>query len=136
MTGDVAIAEFDQSGANEVIQRIGEAVTQDARFTALPWRGIALVSIIGNGARQLSGYWYAEDGSAEPKLPSNRQVDELFLDLQRATSVPGKGMWKTCLFKIRRADMRMTVDFDYEDPIRWKVMPGNMGKLVAEMRPD
>jgi hypothetical protein len=130
------MADFNQAGANEVIQRIGEAVTQDASFSAVPWQGIALVPIIGNGARQLSGYWYAQDGSAEPELPADRSVSRLFLDLQQATAVPGKGVWKTCLFKIRRNGMRMTVDFDYDNPLRWKVTPGNMDTLVPGMRPD
>jgi hypothetical protein len=135
MSGDAGVAEFDQAGASDVIQRIGEAVSQDERFANVPWQGIALVSILGNGARQLSGYWYAADGTAEPELPSDRAISKLFLDLQKATEVSGKGSWKTCLFQIRRDGMRMTVDFDYDDASRWKVTPGNMEHLVAQMRP-
>jgi hypothetical protein len=130
------MADFDQAGSSEVIQRLGEAVTQDPSFTAVPWSGISLVSIIGNGASQLSGYWYAEDGSAEPELPSDEEILDLFVELQRSTAVPGKGVWKTCLFRIRRNGMRMTVDFDYDNPLRWKVTPGNMDTLVPGMRPD
>ncbi len=47
----------------------------------------------------------------------------------------GKAPWKSTPFQLRREGMRCTADFDYENPLRWKLDPGHMQETFDAIRP-
>jgi hypothetical protein len=83
----------------------------------------------------VSGYSFDAAGEPEPGTPRNRQIDDLFSALQEATEVPGKGRWKSALFRLKRDSMHFGVDFEYDDPLRWKVTPDGMDEKITAIRP-
>lgn len=40
------------------------------------------------------------------------------------------------LFQFNRKSGRFIVDFEHDDPARWKVTPSNIDAVVDELRPD
>ena len=127
------IAE-QQSHADAILRKLGAAIAADARYADRDWASIAIVAIIEPGVRQVSGYRFEAMGEAEPGTPRNREIDALFSELQEATQVDGKGPWKSAVFKLQRAGMRYSVDFEYDNPTRWKVTPGDMDQKIAALR--
>ncbi len=124
-----------QDRATKLIQQIGSALVADPRYAGRDWDGIAVVAIIEPGVRRVSGYTFDAAGEAEAGTPRNRAIDSLFAELQEATQIADKGPWKSALFQIKRAGMRFAIDFEYDDPMRWKVDPDRMDEILAAIRP-
>ncbi len=62
------------AATDELLTEIASAVANDERYADRSWTGIALVAIIGEGVRQLSGYLFDASGDAEAGRPRNRDI--------------------------------------------------------------
>lgn len=121
--------------ASELLIEIGSMIVQDERYADLPWEGISVVAIVGDGVTQMSGYAYDASGKPTAKNPGNRGVIDAFEELRDAMRVEGKRPWKTALFQVKRSEMKVMMDFEYEDSMRWKVTPWNLTDMVEQLRP-
>jgi hypothetical protein len=129
---------FDEGAENSPEARvveIGHLILADDRIRDAEWEGISLVAIVGGGSSQLSAYRYDAAGGATPSTPRNFDLIDRFEDLQRAMAAYEPRAWKSCLVRIRKPDLKMQVDFEYDDALRWKVNPGNLETLVGDLRP-
>ena len=118
-----------------MIHEIGVMIVQDAQADNQNWDALAVVSTL-DGSSQLSGYAYDRAGTATPAAITNFGLFDKFKELREATREGEAGrLWKSALVQIRRADMKVMVDFEYDDPMRWEVTPGNFTTLPEELRP-
>jgi hypothetical protein len=42
----------------------------------------------------------------------------------------GDRAWKSCLVRIKKPELKMKMDFEYDDALRWKVTPANLATKV------
>jgi hypothetical protein len=127
-------AQGDLERATDLMQEIGGLVVGDERYAGEPWASIALVTMIDGPVQRFHGFWYDAAGEATPGFPRNRDLLDKFRELQ-AVARNGERTWKTALVQIRRDDMQITVDYEYEDPQRWKVTPLNLEAMREALRP-
>lgn len=125
---------MDQAKADDLIHQIGDMLVGDERYVDRDWTAISVIAIV-DGATQVSGYSYDHDDQPIAGTPRNWDIHDRFLALQDATTVEGKSAWKSCLFQIKRSDMKAMVDFEYDDAMRWKVTPANIKTKPIELRP-
>jgi len=121
--------------ADETLMRIGSLIVQDERYADREWDGIAVVALVDDDSVDMTGFVYDAAGKAAPGTPRNADLMDEFEDFRRATMIAGKAPWRAVLVQIRKADMNVKVQFEYGDPKKWKVTPGNMEVLKAEFRP-
>lgn len=125
----------DSARATDLIHEIGAMIVQDPRYAGRSWASISLVTILDGGSRRMSGFYYDADGEPTPENPGNRQIFDKFRELQAVTRNPGGREWKSALVQIKRETMGITIDFEYDDPQRWKVTPSNIDTKPEELRP-
>ncbi len=126
---------MDNMPADALIHEIGTMIVQDEKYADRDWDGISVVGIYGEGATQISGYSYDANGVPKAGTPRNKDLHYRLRDLHKAMADSGQGDWKTVLIQIRRADMNVKMDFEYENPLRWKVTPKNLKTMPAQLRP-
>lgn len=126
---------MNQKLSEDLVQEIGSAIVKDKCYNGRDWRLISIVAILGDGVTQLSGYSFDGEGSFEPDTPYNIELLGMFRNLQKAMQVPDQEPWKTCLFRIKRDPMRVRLDVDYDDPLRWKVTPATMSRVLQDIGP-
>jgi len=126
-------ADYDR--ATTLVHEIGSLLVNDPAYRDSDWDGIAVVTIVEGGTVQVSGYTYRNGDKPKPSLPRSYDLDDRFEELCNAMQTPDGGKWKTALVKIRRDTGKITIDYDYDNPLRWKVTPLNLTTLPEEMRP-
>lgn len=82
------------------------------------------------------GYVYFDDGSWVARKPKGFDVLDKVTVLRSTMTEDGKPAWKSCLIQIKRSEMDMAVDFEYEDADRWRIDPGNLEQMVETLRPS
>jgi len=85
-----------------------------------------------------SGYRYFGEDGWEAQVPYDIPVLRLFTALHTTMKAEGND-WKCALFTIKRSDMQLNVDFEYDDPDRWKFTVQGVEGIKAyamSLRPD
>ncbi|MGQ4274888.1 hypothetical protein [Terrihabitans sp. B22-R8] len=126
-------ANFDR--ANELVPEITMMIVNSGDFAERPWDSLALTVIVQGGSVQMSGYTYEDGASPEPATPRNVELARKFRELAAAMQKPDGGTWVSSLIQVRRDSQKVHIDFDYENPGRWKVTPANLKSLPEEIRP-
>lgn len=128
-----ASADYDR--ATELVHEIGSLIVAAQMKDSDAWDSIAATAIVQGGSVQISGFFY-EDGD-KPKaarLGSSALADR-FEALSVAMQKPDSGRWVAALVQIRRDTGRVTMDYEYTDPARWKVTPANIATMAEQLRP-
>lgn len=128
-------ATTDYDRATTLVHEIGSLIVSNKRYAAIDWDGISVTAIVEPGATQISGYAYPDGGEPVAASPGLGALADKFEELNEAMQKPDGGTWKTALVRIRRDTGKVTIDYDYADPLRWKVTPLNMSALPEQMRP-
>jgi hypothetical protein len=126
-------ANYDR--ATELVHEIGAMIVAAQERDDGDWDAIAATAIVEGGVVQISGFYY--DDGAKPKaarLGSSALADR-FEALSVAMQKPDGGRWVTALVQVRRSSGRVTIDYDYADPARWKVTPANIATMPEALRP-
>lgn len=124
---------MDQHLAEKLVNEIGVALISDKRYDGREWSLLSLVATLGNGVREVSAYTFNDEGEPEPGTPRNWAIPGMFEKLRQAMQVPGQEPWKTCLFRVKRDSMRIRLDVEYDDPLRWKITPATMDRVLREI---
>lgn len=125
---------FDTDASTAALTAVGEAIIGNAKYQDA-WAALALVATFGGGTESMFGYVYYDDGSWAARTPKGFDVLTGIGALRAAMTEPGGPAWKTCLLQITRADMRLDIDFEYDDEERWKVGPDSLERMVESLRP-
>lgn len=121
---------------NALIMEIGQLAASDPVVDAQPWEGYALIVSYADGSRRLAGFRYRERQAPEPATPQSAVLGERLDALRAATRVADKAPWDACVVRIRRATGRITVDFEYDAPDRWRIGPDTLAEISERARPD
>ena len=125
-----------KTSISEIISELGGALASDSRISSKPWGALAF--LVENKGRSTSGYRYVGDDEWEAQAPYDVPVLRMFRTLHAAMKAEGND-WKCALFTIKRSDMQLNVDFEYDDPDRWKFTVQGVEGIKAyamSLRPD
>jgi len=122
-----------------LITEIGELIAGDAALQALDWQGLGFAVTLAGGDREMTGYRYLEDGSFEADTPDNGgDVMRKFRDLKNVMIASGDGAFVQCLVHLTRPEYRLRLQFEFEDPTRWrpKKISMDMSEFAEMLRPE
>ena len=94
-----------------------------------------MVARFGEGVSNVNGFAYQAGGASRPAAPRGAAVLDAFIDLRAATAVDGQADWIACKLHVRRAGGKLSLDFEYEQPDRWKISPANLKQMSEALRP-
>jgi hypothetical protein len=120
---------------NAAIMHIASMIISDDEYASYDWNGISVVGIVNNGMVDVSGFNYDDAGKIVPSIPQNDDFMDELEEFQKLTQVPGENPWKAVLIQIKRADMSVHVQFEYDNASRWKVTAANLESMKEELRP-
>ncbi|WID99719.1 hypothetical protein QO058_30470 (plasmid) [Bosea vestrisii] len=127
--------ETDYDRATGLVHEIGAQIVKEQAAGDDTWDSLAVTAIVAGGSVQISGYAYEDGGRPRPARVGSGPLADRFEELCKAMQKPDGDSWKTTLVQIRRASGKLTIDYDYANPLRWKVTPANLATLPEEMRP-
>jgi len=124
------------ASSSVILSKLGTAVVNDTRISSKPWTSLALLA--ESQGREVSGYRFFDQHEWGAQAPYDIPVLDLFETLHAAMKAEGND-WKCALFTIKRSDMQLNVDFEYDDPDRWKFTVQGVESIKAyamSLRPD
>ncbi|MEV6774507.1 hypothetical protein AB0N05_38300 [Nocardia sp. NPDC051030] len=130
---ELAGPAFVSEEAVRIVESLAELVVDDQNFKNRPWDGLTLISQIRERGESLSGYIYTADGRARSLIPQDREALDRFVELRSAMTDPGEPGWKVCRFRIKRADMSVSLDFEYRLSRRWEISDAQIRQSVADL---
>jgi len=83
----------------------------------------------------LYGYIFKEDGDWEARVPSGFDVLDAFIELQAAMERQTGKKWLRALIHINRETTEINIQFEYDDPTRWQIVPSKLEESVNALRP-
>ncbi|TXD35259.1 hypothetical protein FRC96_11305 [Lujinxingia vulgaris] len=122
-----------------LITEIGEMIAGDDYLQAQEWQGLGLVVTIQDGTRRMTGFRYLEDGSFEADTPDNGgDVMRKLRELKHAMIANGDGAFVQCLIHLTRPDYELRLQFEFDDPTRWKPkkISMDMSEFADLLRPE
>jgi len=121
---------------DELVHEIGGMLLKDEDIQASgPWHHLAMVVQFMTGSTEISGFVYRGDGEAVPAAPDNFDVLKKFRQLREAMREPGKEPWKAALVRIDDASRRISIDFEYDHPEKWLIVPSTVKQMAEVLRP-
>lgn len=127
--------ETDYDRATELVHEIAAQIVNEQTSQDDGWDSLAVTAIVARGSVQISGYSYETDRKPRPTRVGSGVLADKFEELCKAMQKPEGESWKAALVQIRREAGRITIDYEYADPLRWKVGPANLATLPEAMRP-
>ena len=125
----------DHHQADALAHEIAGIVAQSETRASEDWTSISVVAIVDEATVQVSSYRYDAQGQAAPGDPGDLSVNRKFRELHRSMHQPTGRQWKAALMQIRRETGEVTLDFEYDDALRWKVTPANLRTMPEQLRP-
>ena len=120
--------------ADQLIHDIGSLIVTSEKYQD-DWESLSIVGSFRDGERSQYGYVYTSDGDWEGRtggIPTLKLMKRLNDEMAEAT---GK-RWYRCLVQIKRADMDMNIQFEYDDPDRWSVSPATVERDALALKPE
>ncbi len=111
---------MDGSKCNQLIMEIGSLILISDDFSDRSWSGIAVVANCAEGCQEMTGYSYAPDRSPKPAVPEVSVLRKLKLLREEMGKEKGQ-YWHQCLIHITKPDMKINIQFEYDDPDRWSL---------------
>lgn len=127
--------ETDYDRATELVHEIGAQIVAEQTGQDDRWDSLAVTAIVAGSSVQISGYAYEDGAKPRPAKVGSGMLADKFEALCKAMQKPDGESWKTALVQIRRDSGKIVIDYDYADPLRWKVTPANLAALPEQMRP-
>jgi hypothetical protein len=125
----------DANTATTLVHEIGSMIVQDKNFIELPWDKISVVAVVDGGSVQVSGFAYEDGEDPFPEIPADTAIYDRFKRLREAMEDEAGRKWKSTLVQITRENNKIHFDFEYDDPMRWKVTPLNVDTKPRELEP-
>jgi hypothetical protein len=66
---------------------------------------------------------------------SRFKVPDKFGELSEAVREAGKDSWKACLVRIDRSSGDISIDFEYDYPEKWLIVPSTVKQMAESLRP-
>jgi hypothetical protein len=121
--------------ANDILMQMGAMLLAEPKYQKRDWISVSVVGIVIKGSVDMTGLTYDSKGEATPGTPGIDFI-ELLENFQAATKVDDKPVWKSVLIQIKKPDLEIKVQFEYENALRWKISPGNIDKMKIALMPE
>ena len=126
--------------ADQLIQEIGASIVTHEEYRE-GWDSLAVVGSFKDGERRQYGYVYLDNGkfknnSWEARIPGGFATLKLMKRLNDEMAEATGKRWHRCLVQIKRADMDMNIQFEYDDPDRWSVSPATVERDALALKPE
>jgi hypothetical protein len=121
--------------ANDILMQMGSMILSDPDYAGEGWVSLSVVGVVIGGSVNMTGFTYDGAGKATPATPGIDFI-ELLENFQAATKVDDKPVWKSVLIQIKKPDLEIKVQFEYENALRWKISPGNIDKMKIALMPE
>lgn len=95
---------------------------------------VSIVFDLSENSVSNSGFTYLED-KIMPVVASGSAAGDYVRRLRDALKLPGKTPFAQMLVQIRR-DGQFRVDFEYDNPSRWRIGPANLDHMREALRPQ
>ena len=121
---------------SDLYQELGSAVLTDPSVEWNQWTKAALVfSIDAEGNHAIRGYLFS-DLEWQGFLPETHidAINTLLLQIREVIADGTTGLWASALIQFNLVEIDMMVNFDYDDPDRWRVTPTNIDEMIEEIR--
>jgi len=119
---------------DDLIQELAAMLVDDPEVSSRPWNELVIVARVDEGVTDASGFAYQQDGSAVATGPENFDILDKLSELRGAMAEPGREPWKACLIRIDGNSGKFTVKFEYENPEKWAITPGNAAEMAELLR--
>ncbi|ABC31731.1 conserved hypothetical protein [Hahella chejuensis KCTC 2396] len=106
--------------SNELVMEIGSIMLGSEEYEKYEWAGIALVGNFSHGQQRMNGYVYLVDGDYQAAIPSVDALRKIKVLRDEMAKAEGRE-WHQCLIHITRPDYKINIQFEYDDPDRWKL---------------
>lgn len=126
----------DTGMKDELVRKIAQEIAASPKLDP-DWKALSLVFTFEGDALSNFGYSYTGDGQGDWSAFSSTS-DELEHDLIKLREVMQQetnAAWRQGLFQLLRDQREIKFEFAYNGEARWKVTPGNLDKIVRELRP-
>jgi hypothetical protein len=120
---------------DELVQEIGSLLLNDPEISSREWSHLVIVAQLRDLSTKVNGFAYHEDGEAVPTGPRNSKVLDKFEELSEAMREAGKDSWKACLVRIDRSSKDVSIDFEYDHPGKWLIVPSTVRQMAETLRP-
>ena len=121
---------------DELVHEIGTMLLEDEDIQSSgAWKHLAMVVQFMTGTTKVNGFVYLSNGESVPAAPDNFDVIKKFRELREAMKEPGKEQWKAALVRIDDASKRISIDFEYDHPERWLIVPSTVKQMAETLRP-
>jgi hypothetical protein len=126
--------EYSFEDVARLIDKVGHGILGSEAFADDGWMAISLVTRI-EGAIFNHGFKYYPDGRVIPASEITFETTMLFVELVDTMEQLEGRRWKVCLVQIVRPDMKIHIEYEYDDGDRWSVTPANLETMREELRP-
>lgn len=120
---------------DRLVQEIGSLLLNDPKISSREWSHLVIVAQLRDLSTKVNGFAYHEDGEAVPTGPGNSKVLDKFEELSEAMREAGKDSWKACLVRIDRSSKDVSIDFEYDHPEKWLIVPSTVRQMAETLRP-
>lgn len=131
-----AAVSADMSVENALINEVGRLIVTNERYQNDDWVVIALVYNFVNGRENKFGYYFRADKSWKPETTKGFDCLDKMKELQSAMERRTGKKWLRALVHIDRVKQDINITFEYDDPNRWSINPGNLEASVDALRPE
>lgn len=118
---------MDKEQVDALIGQIGQIILDDAELVGNEWDTAAFVAVLAK-PNSVFGFRYLGT-QVYPTTPVTLELLALLEELQVATSDGIHAPWGACLVMIDGATLDYEIDFEYENPERWRLTPSNYKTL-------
>ncbi|QLY32853.1 immunity protein YezG family protein [Nocardia huaxiensis] len=114
---------FDSPEADALLLEVGSNILRDREFAddygKFRWEALSVVVRINDHAIWMNGYGYSDTGRWEARTPRSDDLKDKIRRLRAVMQKPGETAWQSCLIQLKRSDMALQIDFEYDDVDRW-----------------
>lgn len=119
---------------NALIEQIGQEIINSEKLATLDWKSVSIVFDIGHASIANSGFAYLDD-KIVPTSVGGPRVSDYVRALRDGMSRLGKGAPVQMLVQISH-EGKFKIDFEYDDPSRWRIGPANLDQMQEMLRPQ
>jgi len=108
---------------------------QDIDISKSPWEHLVIVAQFGSLSIKVNGFAYLPGGKSIPTSPSGVAATKKFQELRDAMKEPGRDQWRAAIVRIEKSTGSLCIDFEYDNPDRWLIIPSTVKRMAEELRP-
>lgn len=123
---------------DEIIKDLGSLLYRSDDVVETDWDMISIVFDLLDGGISNSGFLYKGD-TVEPIIADIDDeptiIDDKVIDFKKFVTEKFGHEFKQLLIQMEKGTGRIKIDFEFDDPTRWSIGPGNLKEMREFLRP-